>query len=485
MGFATVASEGDTIPGAGTILTGTDQKHSINTYDPLNNYGQVVFWANTDQGQVIIRANPPLQPRGQVVAALETVDINRNTGLDAMADGNTNGDMGAVVGTFIASNPQTKATDYEAKIDWGDGSTSPGLLGLTDKVTITQADKVTYDDKGKVTSTTSAGDNVYAIAAHHKYAREGTYVITIYVTDKKDHLGGVGTAIADVINVFSIESPAKYVEVFAGQTLTQLSSHATRGIAGIPSSITTKPADKSFADTALGGSGKYDYSFQLTQDNGNNQGIPNVIVEGHSATLTLASLNTSGNINLDDFNTNDFKVTEYTVSTTATETNNPGPDYQAMITARAGDTFSVTTSSTTTITDAKTYKSANTELSWTHTATTTSTFVREGKHRAHRYRRPGQCPDRSRSQRPGRHAHQPFLGRRLLHDRHRHVHGHDDRDRLRAGQDQSRLPRGPGRDGHADRRPGRLLPDPNRSRSKHRLHPERHFQSSGVFRHRL
>ncbi len=381
LGFTTVASEGDIIPGAGTILTGTDQKHSINTYDPINNYGQVVFWANTDQGQVIIRANPPLQPRGQVVAALETVDVDRNTGLVAMADGNKSGadGMGAVVGTFIASNPQTKVTDYEAKIDWGDG----GLLdqvGLGGKVTITQADKVTYDDNGKVTSTASAGDNVYAIAAHHKYAREGTYVITIYVTDKKDNLGGVGTAIANVINVVSIESPEKYVEVGAdGTTLTHLSSHATRGIAGIPSSITTKPTEKSFTDTALGASGKYDYSFQLSQDNGNNQAKPNVIIEGHSATLTLASLNTSGNLNLDDFNTRDFKVTEYTVSTTATETNNPGADYKPMITALNGDTYSVTTSSTTTITDAKTYKSANTELSWTHTATATSTFLRKGE----------------------------------------------------------------------------------------------------------
>ncbi len=42
---------GDTLPGAGTV-------QAIDTFDPINDQGQVVFWATTDQGQFIIRANP-------------------------------------------------------------------------------------------------------------------------------------------------------------------------------------------------------------------------------------------------------------------------------------------------------------------------------------------------------------------------------------------------------------------------------------------
>jgi hypothetical protein len=50
-GATTVVSLGQILPGAGTVS-------AISTYAPINDSGQVVFWAQTNKGQVIVRADP-------------------------------------------------------------------------------------------------------------------------------------------------------------------------------------------------------------------------------------------------------------------------------------------------------------------------------------------------------------------------------------------------------------------------------------------
>ena len=80
LGFATVVSVGDIIPGAGTV-------QQISTYDPINDDGQVVFWVKTDQGQAIVLANPPISVRGQVAYALQNLPLSQNADLADLASG--------------------------------------------------------------------------------------------------------------------------------------------------------------------------------------------------------------------------------------------------------------------------------------------------------------------------------------------------------------------------------------------------------------
>ena len=50
-GMTTVVYVSQILPGAGTVS-------AISTYAPINDSGQVVFWAQTNKGQVIVRADP-------------------------------------------------------------------------------------------------------------------------------------------------------------------------------------------------------------------------------------------------------------------------------------------------------------------------------------------------------------------------------------------------------------------------------------------
>ena len=49
------------------------------------------------------------------------------------------------------------------------------------------------------------------MTADHTYTSDGPYAITVYVSDTRDGLGGVGATLANVINVTSDEDITKYV----------------------------------------------------------------------------------------------------------------------------------------------------------------------------------------------------------------------------------------------------------------------------------
>jgi hypothetical protein len=374
LGFANVASEGDYIPGAGKILTHGD-KPTIDTYDPVNTAGQVVFWANTDKGQVIIRANPPLLTNGQVVIGLENVPLKQNHELTKIAVDNDDGHKGAVVATFVASNPQAVVPDdYAAKIDWGDGT------AVTDG-TITKiqdVDPLTGKPSGKTLN------GVYGVAGNHRYASVGPYIITVFVTDKKDKLGGIGAAYANILTTTDLFSDAaEYVDDTSGaDDSTQLKSLANRGAAGLRTFVTVDPVKNTFAVQVLG-AGKYSYAFDLSQDSGDSPGDPNVEEQGHEGTVTLGTVSTSGTLDLITFKPETFSVTEYILDTNSGENDKPddspttGPKGVTVV-GGASVTTSITASDTLVAHDAKKYNAGSTSISWTHTDKETTVFMQTG-----------------------------------------------------------------------------------------------------------
>jgi PKD repeat protein len=67
-----------------------------------------------------------------------------------------------VVATFTSADP---AGSYSATINWGDGTTSVGTV-------------------------TATGPGAYSVSGDHTYAEEGTYTVTVQVTDQTNQTSG-------------------------------------------------------------------------------------------------------------------------------------------------------------------------------------------------------------------------------------------------------------------------------------------------------
>jgi YD repeat-containing protein len=360
LGFTTVASEGDEIPGAGKVLPYSAANPSIQAYDPINASGQLVFWVKTDQGQMIVRANPPLNVRGQVAYAFQDLPLSQNAALTDLAAGGTGsftstGGVGRppVIATFLASDPKAQLTDYQATIDWGDGS---------------------QPTRGTIIAMKQVGPDVYGVTADHTYAVAGPYVITVYVNDTRNRAGGVGAAFANVVTLTDDADVLRYEDGSA-----KIASIADRGPAGLTDLVAVDRPKDAFTAQEVAVTGRYQYSAQLSQDNGNSPGEPNVTLQGQHGTATLRSIDSEGTIDLVNFSANLFSVTQYDLTASSVETSTPDATATPGTTVSAGDTYTVTATTTTTNSDTKKYKSSGTSLSWSHTATATTTFQRTGE----------------------------------------------------------------------------------------------------------
>ncbi len=74
------------------------------------------------------------------------------------------GSTSVQVATFTDLNTSAPATDFKASIDWGDGTSGSGVV--------------------------DGGDGAFEVLGSHKYAKAGTYDITVYVDDSAGDSGG-------------------------------------------------------------------------------------------------------------------------------------------------------------------------------------------------------------------------------------------------------------------------------------------------------
>ncbi len=362
LGFANVVTVGDIIPGAGTIS-------KISTYDPVNVNGQIVFWAQTNNGQVIVVANPPLPTNGQIIYALADLPLSTNTFQNQTLSPDQNG---VVVATFLATNSQTTAGNYQAMIDWGDGSApTPGTIVATPLVLVTP----NPNPQGAPLTTTTQVPGLYAVEGDHTYDEAGPYIITVFITDTLDHLGGVAATYVDVVATTNDDDTQEYDN---DDDSTKLVSFVQSAPFGLNNYVSVNQSQGTFTVAAVG-VGQYSYSFELSQDDGNSPGDPNDTVNAQKGTVTLQAADTSGRIDLLNFSLAGFSVTSYSLTANSQMQLLPDANMSPQVTADAGDTYTLTSTSTVTQSDSKTYTSTGTSLSWSHTETSTTTYLRTGE----------------------------------------------------------------------------------------------------------
>jgi Bacterial Ig-like domain (group 1) len=102
------------------------------------------------------------------------------------------------VATFTDPNTAATASEYSATIEWGDGTTSSG--------------------------TVTGGGGSFAVSGKHTYAEEGSYTITVAITDVDNASNGAKTSsttsVADAALASECAAPATTVQAFAGPTAT-------------------------------------------------------------------------------------------------------------------------------------------------------------------------------------------------------------------------------------------------------------------------
>jgi hypothetical protein len=127
------------------------------TVDPANG---TTFWAVNEYA--INTTNISLPNWGTWIASFNVIPLTTARGgfTVVATEGSDSGNQ--TVATFTdPSDPTATPGDFTATIDWGDGSTSSG--------TITQPGGV---------------GTMFVVSGHHAYAEEGTFAITVSITDK-------------------------------------------------------------------------------------------------------------------------------------------------------------------------------------------------------------------------------------------------------------------------------------------------------------
>ncbi|HWX44867.1 MAG TPA: hypothetical protein VNY52_06060, partial [Solirubrobacteraceae bacterium] len=110
--------------------------------------------------------------------------------------GTEGAEASGTVAKFTDPDKSATASEYSAMIEWGDGSTSAG--------------------------TVSGGGGSFAVSGMHTYAEEGSFTITVTITDVDDSSNGAKTGstanVADAALASECATPATTVQAFAGPT---------------------------------------------------------------------------------------------------------------------------------------------------------------------------------------------------------------------------------------------------------------------------
>ena len=237
IGHNRVINIGEKLPRLGTV-------QQIELNDPINDSGQIVFWALTDQGEAIVRANPPLNSFGQVLYTFENQKLSENKNADLKRDD------GVLLARFMSSDPDANETQFKAMIDWGDGQQELGVVkqNTTLKSPDGQINKLLFE-----------------VIGDHTYQRQGPYVITIQIQDTKSRVGNIATSLAYAVDTTSEENLERFVE---NDPDTIVTSAVTSNPYGLPTFVRIDP-DGSFQATTTG---VYDYAYLFKLDTAGSGG---------------------------------------------------------------------------------------------------------------------------------------------------------------------------------------------------------------------
>jgi Bacterial Ig-like domain (group 1) len=112
--------------------------------------------------------------------------------------GTEGAEASGTVATFTDPDKSATASEYSATIDWGDKTSSPG--------------------------TVTGGGGSFAVEGKHTYAEEGSYPITVVITDVDNASNSAKTSstanVADAALASECATPATTVQAFAGPTAT-------------------------------------------------------------------------------------------------------------------------------------------------------------------------------------------------------------------------------------------------------------------------
>jgi Bacterial Ig-like domain (group 1) len=112
--------------------------------------------------------------------------------------GTEGAEASGTVATFTDPDGSATASEYSAMIEWGDGTTSAG--------------------------TVSGGGGSFAVSGKHTYAEEGSFTITVAITDVDNSSNSAKTSstatVADAALASECATPSTTVQAFAGPTAT-------------------------------------------------------------------------------------------------------------------------------------------------------------------------------------------------------------------------------------------------------------------------
>jgi hypothetical protein len=177
-------------PGSPVAVVQVSGSH---TYAEEGSESAVVTLIDVDNPSQPVTATVPVTTSDAALVATEKALISATAGVPV--PDNTSG-SGALVATFTDGNPLSGASDFQATISWGDGSSSAGTV-------------------------TPQGSGVFSVSGTHTFSTAGNDTVTVTIVDK----GGDQT----ITTAVAVVAPAPGQPTAAAQA-SQTKSSATAAV---------------------------------------------------------------------------------------------------------------------------------------------------------------------------------------------------------------------------------------------------------------
>ncbi|MEM9826032.1 MAG: Ig-like domain-containing protein [Planctomycetota bacterium] len=345
LGHSEVFEFGDMLPGVGPIS-------DVGGFDVVNSSGQLAFWADGDR---VITAEAPVFVRGEVVAAFEQIPMGDDEVL-----GRSGGNR---IGTFSAGRPDAGPSDFTVTVDYGDGSVGEAQVLATDSPTR------------------------FEIVSDHTYPREGTYAITIQVSDNGSQTGGIGVGLANVINVINGEDIERLSFDNSHRATSSRSFPLIEddrdpcgggdGEGGSDDSLgLTTAVSLTGGDFQAAAQGTGVYTYKLALDTSENTGRvePDEVASESGGLMNIRRVISTGSLDPVSFSPASFSVTSY-VTGYDSSFQSCSPSVSQRQTATEESTTTSTASGI--VLDEKSYNSGS--MDWLRIEETTSRFTTDGE----------------------------------------------------------------------------------------------------------